>query len=113
MVERGRESSGGYGGVTFGNAAAFWAGVVLVTGGVIAHLPMYLMGRDMGYRLVGMPMETPMKIGMVAILVGLVVSLYGLLPRTAPTNAALVSKLRVSALDDAPQIDVPMKPMPA
>lgn len=102
MVERGRERSPGFGGVTFGNAAAFWIGVALVTGGVVAHLPMYLMGKDMGYKLVGMPMETPMKVGMAAILVGLVVSLYGLLPKVPPTNAALVSKLRVSALDDAP-----------
>ena len=102
MAQQAHEGGGRIGGVTFGNAAAFWIGVALVTGGVIAHLPMYLMGKDMGYRLAGMPMETPMKVGMVAILVGLVVSLYGLLPRTAPTNAALVSKLRVSALDDAP-----------
>ena len=102
MVDGGRERQSGIGGVTFGNAAAFWVGVALVTGGVFAHLPMYLMGKDMGYRLAGMPMETSMKVGMAAILVGLVVSLYGLLPRTAPTNAALVSKLRVSALDDAP-----------
>ena len=102
MAQHSRDGVSGFGGVTFGHAAAFWIGVALVTGGVIAHLPMYLMGKDMGYRLVGMPMETPMKIGMVAILVGLVVSLYGLLPKVPPTNAALVSKLRVSALDDAP-----------
>ncbi|HKH93622.1 MAG TPA: MFS transporter [Gemmatimonadaceae bacterium] len=102
MVNESRERSSGFGGVTFGHAGAFWLGVALVTGGVIAHLPMYLMGRDMGYRLVGMPMGTAMKIGMAAILVGLVVSLYGLLPKAPPANATLVSKLRVSALDDAP-----------
>ena len=102
MVDGSRERASGFGGVTFGNAAAFWLGFALVTGGVVAHLPMYLMGKDMGYRLVGMPMGTTMKAGMVAILVGLVVSLYGLLPKAPPTNAALVSKLRVSALDDAP-----------
>jgi MFS transporter, putative metabolite:H+ symporter len=102
MAQQAHEGEGRIGGVTFGHAAAFWVGVALVTGGVVAHLPMYLMGKDMGYRLAGMPMETSMKVGMAAILVGLVVSLYGLLPRTAPANAALVSKLRVSALDDAP-----------
>jgi len=102
MVNESRERPSGFGGVTFGHAGAFWLGVALVTGGVIAHLPMYLMGRDMGYRLVGMPMGTAMKIGMAAILVGLVVSLYGLLPKAPPANATLVSKLRVSALDDAP-----------
>src|SRR5437868_5786406 len=94
--------STGFGGVTFGHAAAFWIGVALVTGGVLAHLPMYLMGRSVHYRLAGMPMETPMKIGMAAILVGLVVSLYGLLPRNAPAVAAFASRIRVSALDDAP-----------
>src|SRR4051812_44407472 len=98
MQDQDRQSDARLGGVTFGHPAAFWIGVALVTGGVIAHLPMYLMGKPMGYRLVGMPMETPMKIGMAAILVGLVVSLYGLLPKIPPRNAALVSKLRVSAL---------------
>jgi len=91
-----------FGGVTFGHVGAFWIGVVLVTGGVIAHLPMYIMGRDMHYRLAGMPMETPMKIGMVAILVGLAVSLYGLIPRNAAAAAERVSQIKVSALDDAP-----------
>lgn len=102
MVEQGSGRTSRIGGVTFGHAAAFWIGVALVTGGVIAHLPMYLMGKDMGYKLVGMPMETPMKVGMVAILVGLVVSLYGLLPKVPPTRADIASRLRVSALDDAP-----------
>jgi len=91
----------GFGGLTFGHAGAFWLGVVLVTGGVIAHLPMYIMGRDMHYRLAGMPMETPMKIGMAAILVGLVVSLYGLIPRNASVTAERVTRIRVSAMDDA------------
>ena len=102
MVDGVREKPSGFGGVTFGHAGAFWLGVALVTGGVVAHLPMYLMGKDMGYRLVGMPMGTTMKVGMAAILVGLVVSVYGLMPKVPPTNAALASKIRVSALDDAP-----------
>ena len=102
MVDGVRERPSGFGGVTFGHAAAFWLGFALVTGGVLAHLPMYLMGKDMGYKLVGMPMGLTMKLGMVAILVGLVVSVYGLMPKVPPTNAALASKIRVSALDDAP-----------
>jgi putative MFS transporter len=52
----GTNENRGIGGVTFGHAGVFWLGVVLVTAGVAAHLPMYLMGRDMGYRLAGMPM---------------------------------------------------------
>ena len=87
MAQQAHEVGGKLGGVTFGHPAAFWTGVALVIGGVVAHLPMYLMGKDTGYRLAGMPMETPMRVGMAAILVGLVVSLYGLLPRLAPPNA--------------------------
>jgi putative MFS transporter len=90
------------GGVTFHHAGAFWFGVVAVTCGVIAHLPMYLMGKSTGYRLVGMPMDTPMMIGMLAIILGLVASLYGLYPRSSAANAGAVSRIRVSALDDAP-----------
>ena len=89
------------GGVTFHHPGAFWFGAVAVTAGVILHIPMYLMGKDTGYRLAGMPMDTPMLIGMAAIVVGLLASLYGLYPRSAATNQALASKIRVSAMDDA------------
>lgn len=61
---------------------------------------MYWMGKDTGYRLVGMPMDMSMMLGMAAILVGLVASLYGLYPRSA-ANIAMASKIRVLALDDA------------
>jgi MFS transporter, putative metabolite:H+ symporter len=87
------------GGVRFHHAVAFWLGAICVTAGVIAHIPMYLMGKDMGYRLAGMPMETSMLLGMAAIVVGFVASLYGLYPRSADANAA--SRIRVKALDDA------------
>ena len=90
------------GGVTFGNATAFWLGVAAVTGGVVLHLPMYLMGKASGYRLVGMPMDTSMRVGMGAIVLGLVASLYGLLPRTRAPRSAHASRIVVSALDDAP-----------
>ena len=90
------------GGVTFHHPVAFWFGVVAVTFGVIAHLPMYLMGNDNGYKLVGMPMDRPMMMGMAAIVVGLAASLYGLYPRVIEVNAQMTSKIRVSALDDAP-----------
>jgi putative MFS transporter len=89
------------GGVTFHHAGAFWFGALAVTGGVLAHIPMYLMGRDTGYRLVGMRMDSMMLIGMAAIVVGLVASLYGLYPRSAETTARAASRIRVSALDDA------------
>jgi putative MFS transporter len=101
-MQSGTNENRGFGGLTFGNAGAFWLGVALVTAGVVAHLPMYVMGRDMGYRLAGMPMGVGMQLGMVAILVGLAVSLYGLLPRNAAASAERASRIRVSALDDAP-----------
>lgn len=90
------------GGVTFGNAAAFWGGVAAVTAGVILHLPMYLMGKASGYRLAGMPMDTSMQVGMGAIIIGLAASLYGLLPSARAPRRDGASRIGVSALDDAP-----------
>jgi putative MFS transporter len=89
-------------GVTFPHPGAFWFGAVATTIGVVLHLPMYLNGREMGYRLVGMPVDTPMIIGMVLIIVGIIASLYGLYPRTAEATAGLISQIRVRALDEAP-----------
>ena len=66
------------------NALAFWFGSALVTLGVILHLPMYWMGRNMGFRLVGMPMDTGMLAGMGLIALGVIVAGYGLLPGQAP-----------------------------
>lgn len=81
---------------------AFWFGVLAVIAGVLAHLPMYLMGRDNGYRLVGMPMDATMLAGMAAIIVGLAVSLYGLVPPASANGAGAESRIRVAALDDVP-----------
>jgi MFS transporter, putative metabolite:H+ symporter len=87
------------GGVTFYHAGAFWFGVAAVTLGVIGHLPMYLMGKDNGYRLVGMPMDMPMILGMASIVVGILACLYGLYPR-AGADTGTVSQIRIEALDD-------------
>jgi putative MFS transporter len=89
------------GGVTFHHPAAFWFGVTAVTIGTVLHIPMYLTGKDTGYRLVGMPVDLPMMIGMAAIIAGIAASLYGLYPRSGAAAAA-ASRLRVRALDDAP-----------
>ena len=67
-------------GVTFPHPAAFWLGTLATIAGVVLHLPMYLNAGDMGYRLVGMPMDGPMKIGMALVVLGLVLSFYGLYP---------------------------------
>ena len=101
MTSQQREKEESIGGLTFGHPGAFWFGVSAVTGGVLLHLPMYLMGRNNGYRLTGMPIGLQMKLGMAAILIGLVVSLYGLFPRGANRSAPIASRVRISALDDA------------
>jgi putative MFS transporter len=90
------------GGVTFHHAGAFWFGAVATTIGVALHLPMYVGARDMGYHLAGMPMDTPMMFGMLLIVVGLVSTLYGLYPASAPATAEQVSHIRVRALDETP-----------
>lgn len=79
---------------------AFWLGVVLIIAGVIMHLPMYVQARDMHYQMAGMKMDTAMATGMVAIVIGLVITGYGLLPRHA--NYGSVARLHVRAIDDAP-----------
>ncbi|NUQ20637.1 MAG: MFS transporter [Gemmatimonadaceae bacterium] len=86
----------------YGHRGVFGAGVVAVTIGVILHLPMYLDARPMGYRMVGMPIEMGMTIGMVLILAGLAASVWGLIPRdaAAPTHAG--AQLSVRALDEVP-----------
>jgi putative MFS transporter len=89
------------GGVTFSNPIAFWFGVFSVISGVALHIPMYMMGRNNGFRLVGMPVDTTMMLGMTAIVVGLVSSLYGLYPRGRKRGAA-ASRIRVTVLDDTP-----------
>ena len=89
------------GGITYAHKGAFWSGIGAVTIGVILHLPMYLKASEMGYRLVGRPMDIPMIIGMVLIIIGLVLTLYGLLPKSQSGEDS-ITNLRVKALDDAP-----------
>jgi MFS transporter, putative metabolite:H+ symporter len=89
------------GGVSFHHPAAFWVGAVAITAGVIGHLPMYLMGAPDGYKLVGMPMDLPMTLGMVAIVLGLLLSLYGLYPPATARPDAAASRVQVQAMDRA------------
>ncbi len=63
---------------------AFWSGSAMVAVGVALHLPMFWMGRKMGFRLVGMPMDTGMLIGMALIILGIAAAAYGLLPNRQP-----------------------------
>jgi putative MFS transporter len=88
----------------FTHRGVFWAGVVAVMAGVTLHLPMYVHGRDMGYRLVGMPIDAPMIIGMILIVAGLAATIWALIPpaRQSSTQPASDFSARVRALDDAP-----------
>jgi putative MFS transporter len=100
-MDRRHSQSTRRGGVQFHHAGVFWFGVLAVTAGVIAHLPMYLMGRNNGYHLAGMPMDTGMLFGMAAIVVGFCASLYGLYPPFTTDRPRSASRIQVKALDNA------------
>jgi len=80
---------------------AFVLGVALVTAGVVLHMPMFLMGRAMHFRLAGMAMEPEMALGMAAIVGGLLVAAWGLLPRDIAAQRAVASEIVVAAPEDA------------
>src|SRR5580692_986457 len=81
------------------NAFAFWFGSAIVTVGVLLHLPMFWMSRDMGFMLAGMPMDPGMIAGMALIVLGIAFAGYGLLPKTA--KAAPVYE-EIAPPEDAP-----------
>jgi putative MFS transporter len=81
---------------------AFVLGVVMVTGGVLMHGPMFLMGRHNHFILYGMPMGTEMVAGMAAIIIGVAVAAYGLLPRNISRQLAASQDIVVSPPEDAP-----------
>lgn len=70
-------------GLSFHHPVAFWLGCALITGGVLAHAPMFLMGQYTHWQMVGMPMTPEMLLGMALIPLGLALSAYGMLPRMA------------------------------
>jgi MFS transporter, putative metabolite:H+ symporter len=68
---------------------AFWMGTLMVSIGVVAHVPMFWMGGVTHFRLAGMPMGRPMLIGMALIVLGIVAAGYGLRPgRLVSAHAA-------------------------
>lgn len=89
------------GNIVFRSKGAFWIGFLSVVAGVGLQLPMYINAKDMGYRLVGMPMSRSMNIGMGMIVAGLFIALYSLIPSTR-VRETKDFHLRVRALDDAP-----------
>lgn len=73
----------------FHHPIAFWTGCAAISSGVLAHMPMFLMGRHNGYQMVGMEMDATMLGGMALILLGTLLSGYGLTPRVANTRREL------------------------
>jgi len=67
--------------ISFHHPSAFWLGCLLLTAGVLSHVPMFMMGAPMHYRLAGMPMDASMLVGMALIPLGLALAAYGLMPR--------------------------------
>src|SRR5438445_13766790 len=67
---------------------AFVLGVILVTGGVLLHAPMFLMGRHNHFVLAGMSIGLDMILGMVAIVGGCAIDAYGLIPRESARQRA-------------------------
>src|SRR6476469_6270747 len=81
---------------------AFVVGVIAVTAGVLLHLPMFEMGRSVGYRLAGMPMGWDMIAGMAAIVGGVAIAAYGLLPRNVSKQLSASQDIVVTPPEDAP-----------
>lgn len=89
---------------TLSGRQALWAfvlGCILVTVGVLTHLPMFAMARAMNYRLAGMPMDSAMIFGMALIVIGTVVAAYGLLPRNLSAQREAAANIVVAAPEDA------------
>lgn len=87
--------------VVFRSKGAFWIGFISVSVGVALQLPMYIHSENMGYRLVGMPMTASMNWGMVLEVLGLLITLYSLLP-PSKIQEQNDYQLKIKALDDAP-----------
>jgi len=81
---------------------AFAVGVIAVTGGVLLHAPMFLMGRHNHFLLYGMPIGWDMVGGMAAIIGGLAIAAYGLLPKNIARQLAASHNIIVSPPEDAP-----------
>ncbi len=86
------------------NRLAFWCGSAMVAAGVALHLPMFWMGRKIGFRLVGMPMDTGMLVGMGLIVAGVIAAAYGLLPRRPQSeiDEGAIAHVAVVQPEDAP-----------
>jgi len=79
----------------------FVLGCAAVTAGVLMHVPMFMMGRDMHFMLAGMAMGWDMVAGMGLIIIGCLVAAYGLLPRDVAAHRAASESFEIAAPEDA------------
>lgn len=89
-------------GLSFHHPFAFWIGCVLITLGVLSHLPMFVHASHMGYRMVGMPMSAEMLVGMALIPCGLALACYGLMPRLAKLRQDNYGNIQFHVADSSP-----------
>jgi putative MFS transporter len=87
-------------GLAFHHPLAFWTGCVLITAGVLAHVPMFMMGQHTHWQMVGMPMTWEMWLGMAIIPVGLLLAGYGLMPRLEQMRRTLHDASPLQAVHD-------------
>ena len=80
---------------------SFAIGVVAVTAGVLLHLPMFWMGRAMGFRLAGMAMDPGMIAGMFMIIAGVALAAWGLLPKNVAAQVDASRHISIAAPEDA------------
>lgn len=90
-------------GITYQHPTAFWLGTAAVAIGVVAHMPDFMNAAGMKYRMSGMPMTPLMLGGMIAILVGLALAAYGLVPfgKTEKKGEGLPTGMHLQAMDSA------------
>ncbi|GAA4609812.1 MFS transporter [Actinoallomurus liliacearum] len=83
---------------------AFWIGALLVTAGVLMHVPDYVTARHDHYMMAGMPMGRTMSLGMTLIVIGLALCTWCLLPgrEERAARARRASAVPYAALDEAP-----------
>ncbi len=89
---------------TLSDRQAVWAfalGCTAVTAGVLLHIPMFVMARDMHFMLSGMPMGWDMQFGMFLIVGGCLTAAWGLLPRNVAAQRAAAADIVIAAPEDA------------
>jgi len=87
--------------IKYGSKSAFWVGFALVCIGVSLELPMYINASDIGYKLVGHSMSSTMMVGMAMVIIGILTTLYSLIPPSAEKENTDYN-LKIRAMDDAP-----------